>query len=45
MGTLRTELREEAVARVKLFVDIARAEACEMVGEDKRAVAYRERHS
>jgi hypothetical protein len=43
-ATLRDELKDEASAQVSLLVDVARAEACEMVGDRKRAVAYTERH-
>jgi len=42
--TLRAELADEAAAQGSLLADLAKAEACEMMGEDKRAVAFRERH-
>ena len=42
--TLRTELKEDIAARVRLLVDVGRAEACEIVGDARRAAAYRERH-
>ena len=42
--TLRAELADQAAAQVSLLVDIGRAEACEMMGEDRRATAFRERH-
>jgi hypothetical protein len=43
-ATLAEELQEQVDARVKLLLDLARAEACEMLGEDRRARAFRERH-
>jgi len=42
--TLRAELKDEVSVHVSSLVDAARAEVCEMMGEDKRAVAFRERH-
>jgi hypothetical protein len=41
---LRDELADEVAAEVSLLVDVARAEACGMMGEDQRALAFAERH-
>jgi hypothetical protein len=38
------ELADEVAAQVSLLVDLARAEACQMMCEDQRAVAFAERH-
>jgi hypothetical protein len=42
--TLCAELADHVAARVSLLVDVARAEACQMMGEDQRALAFAERH-
>jgi len=42
--TLRAEVADDVDAHVRLLVDGARAEACEMMGERKRALAFVERH-
>jgi hypothetical protein len=42
--TLRAEFQDETARRVRELVDVARAEACDMMGEEKRAQAFRERH-
>jgi hypothetical protein len=38
------ELANEVAAQVSLLVDMARAEACEMMGERSRALGFAERH-
>ena len=42
--TVRAEMNDEIASRVKVLVDVGRAEACEMMGETRRAQAFRERH-
>jgi hypothetical protein len=42
--TLRDEVADEVASQVSLFVDLAKAEACQMMGEDQRALAFAERH-
>jgi hypothetical protein len=38
------EKADAAASQVSVLVDVARAEACEMMGEDQRALAFAERH-
>ena len=44
IDAVRRVARQSAQAQANLLVDMARAEACEMMGEHKRALAFAERH-
>jgi len=42
--TIRAAMADAVADYVSLLVDVARAEACEMMGEHKRVLAFAERH-
>jgi len=42
--TVHAEMQDEIATRVSTVVDVGRAEACDMMGETRRAQAFRERH-
>jgi hypothetical protein len=42
--TLCAQVADDVAAQVSLLVDVARAEACEMMGERQRALWFAERH-
>jgi hypothetical protein len=44
LGTIKTDAQPAAQTRVRVLVDMARAEAHEMMGERKQALAFAERH-
>ena len=44
VDAVRERAQPSAEAHATLLVDMARAEACEMMGEHKRVLAFAERH-